>query len=58
MQKNKIYALIIAAAVMLGPFRFAFMQIDLAKPLFTVVMFLLTVGGSLAAILISMSSSK
>jgi len=58
MQKNKIYALIIATVFILGPFRFAYMQIDLTKPLFTMVMFLLTVGGSLAAILLSMSSSK
>ena len=58
MQKNKIYAIIIATVVILGPFRFAYMQIDIAKPLFTMAMFLLTVGGSLAAILLSMSSSK
>lgn len=58
MKKNKLIALLIITAVFIGPFRFAYVQVDITKPMFTLVMFLLTVIGALTAMFIGMADSK
>ncbi|MCX6180800.1 MAG: hypothetical protein NT150_02575 [Bacteroidetes bacterium] len=58
MNKNTMTALVIATVVILGPFRLAYVQADITKPLFTMAMFLLTVAGTLAAMMVGMKTSK
>ncbi len=58
MTKNKLIAIIIATVVIIGPFRYAYMQIDITKPKFTLVMFLLTIFGTLSAMFFGMKNSK
>ncbi|MFM7023727.1 MAG: hypothetical protein ACKOXB_12195 [Flavobacteriales bacterium] len=56
MKKNQILATIIAAAVLLVPFRYAFIEADITTPAFTMAMFLLTIGGTATALLIALKS--
>ena len=58
MKKNTLIALVIAIVVVLGPFRYVYVETDITKPLFTLVMFLLTVIGTLTAMLIGMKNSN
>lgn len=58
MNKNSLLALAISVLVILLPFRLAFIDADQSKPLFTGLMFLLTVGGTFLSLALALKSSN